>query len=59
MYKLKVSVQYPKQQNFSELAAAYSEFKKTVVLNNNRVIIIYLKIMMWLLGSNHLQKNVK
>ena len=59
MYKLKVSVQYPKQQNFSELAAAYSEFKKTVVLNNNRVIIIYLKIMMWLLGSNHSQKNVK
>ena len=59
MYKLKVSVQYPKQQNFSELAAAYSEFKKTVVLNNNRVIIMYLKIMMWLLGSNHLQKNVK
>ena len=46
MYKLKVSVQYPEQQNFSELAAAYSEFKKTVVLNNNRVIIIYLKIMM-------------
>ena len=59
MYKLKVSVQYPKQQNFSELAAAYSEFKKKVVLNNKRVIIIYLKIMMWLLGSNHSQKNVK
>lgn len=46
MYKLKVSVQYPKQQNFSELAAAHSELKKTVVLNNNGVIIIYLKIMM-------------
>ena len=35
MYKLKVSVQYAKEQNFSELAAAYSELKKTVVLNNN------------------------
>ena len=35
MYKLKVSVQQPKQQNFSELAAAYSEFNMTVVLNDN------------------------
>ena len=35
MYKLKVSVQQPKQQNFSELAAAYPELKETVVLNDN------------------------
>ena len=35
MYELKENVQQPKQQNFLELAAAYSEFNKTVVLNDN------------------------